>query len=83
MDCCNYMQYRHSYYGSQYYDNLNYNGNGNLTNTNVGGGDYYGHYPDYYGNTSSCYGMMQPWTSAAHFSGKITNLKNLKKNQNK
>lgn len=62
MDCCNYMQYRQSYYGSPYYENLH---------QYHGASDYYGQqYPDFYGNTSSCYGMMQPWPSAAHFSGK-------------
>lgn len=84
MDCCNYMQYRNSYYNSQYYENCSYPGGGGVGGFGVGFGggivggscDYYAQrYPDFYvnnnnNNNTSCYGM-QPWpTSAAHFSGK-------------
>lgn len=56
MDCCNYMQYRHPYYGSHFYDNGLYNGR-----------DFYGHpYQGYYSPNSQYY---QQWSCVAPFSG--------------
>lgn len=55
MDCCNYMQYRHPYYGPQFYENGLY------------GRDYYGHpYQSYYANSHY---YSQQWPCAAPFAG--------------
>lgn len=55
MDCCNYMQYRHPYYGSHFYDNGLYNGR-----------DFYGHpYQGYYSNSQ----YYQQWSCVAPFPG--------------
>lgn len=57
MDCCNYVPYRHPYCGPSPYYDPHYPA------------DYYPHYPDFYGH---CYGSLQPWPGAAHFSGTST-----------
>lgn len=61
MDCCNYMQYKHSYYRPPFYDNGFYNR------------DYYGHpYQNYYTNASY---YPHQWPNSASFSDYVYNPK--------